>query len=118
MRRRQSGRVAGSFAERVGDPAAVACGAASVAATGMSISAPRTPAAAGPEAPFGEPSPAPGPPQPAVAVALTGAGSWGASWGRSGLSPAVPPDTVRRGTGVVAAAPPGLPDVPLGAGAA
>ena len=61
-RRRQSGRVAGSFAVRVGDPAAGVATATSVSAGEISEYEPTT-AAAEAAAVLGELEPAPGPPQ-------------------------------------------------------
>src|SRR3954452_14980879 len=84
---RQAGRVAGSFAEEAGDPAAGASGAVPVSPTGMSATVTRTPAVVGAEAPLGEPSPAPGPPQPPNATAVVGDGSWGAFCGAIGAPP-------------------------------
>jgi hypothetical protein len=86
--------VAGSFAEEAGDPAAGASGAMPVSATGMSMAGTRTPAVVGAEAPFGEPCPAPGPPQPAFAAAVVEDGTWGGSWGASGVPAGAPPEYV------------------------
>ena len=60
-RPRQSGRVAGSFAVRVGDPGAAAATAASSSAREISAIEPRTAAAEAAAAVLGELEPAPGP---------------------------------------------------------
>ena len=72
-RRRQSGRVAGSFAVRVGDPGAGAATAASCSSREISNDEPRTAAAEPAAAVLGELEPAPGPPQVPPPTVVDGA---------------------------------------------
>jgi hypothetical protein len=106
--------VAGSVAERVGDPAAGAAEAASVTASEIWKGEARTPVRAGAEAPFGELSPAPGPPQPAVPLAVAGVGNWNGLEGARGAPPDAGPDESVTSAPVVTAGTAGLAGVVAG----